>query len=265
MTIRKRIVLIFIILFGAVLSISSQPLSLEWDGTLRRIRVPILMYHYIEELPTDADDIRQGLTISPTLFREHLTYLKSESYTTIDFAALNRALNQGDVLPFNPVILTFDDSYINHYTIAYPILKDFDMAGTFFVITSALDNNRAGYMTWQQVTEMSDMGMEIATHTKNHIDLRQRDNSLLVYEIMGSLESIQAKIPDYSLALAYPMGRYDSATLNLLATTPLQRAVTTQMGIYATTDNHFELPRIRINPDTTVYGLDRLLNGAINN
>ena len=48
------------------------------DGTIRKIRIPILMYHYVSPLPPDTDDIREGLTISPELFRSHIEFLKQE-------------------------------------------------------------------------------------------------------------------------------------------------------------------------------------------
>lgn len=231
-----------------------------WDGTLRRVRVPVLMYHYIDDLPANADDIRRGLTVAPDLFAAHLDYLRTEAYQTINFATLETALMTGTALPARPVILTFDDSYENHYTTAFPLLQQHAMIGTFYVITAALDENRIGYMTWPQAAQMAQAGMEIASHTKNHPDLRNRTYEYLVYEILGSMESIHAYTGQMPVSFAYPVGRYDVNTLAAIGTMPPLRAVTTQPGIYVTTDNRYELPRLRMNPDTSVYGLSQLLN-----
>lgn len=261
----RRIVLTLLVML--VLGMNTSPVPVQaaslhgadWDGTLRRIRMPILMYHYVEHLPADADDLRRGLTVSPELFAAQLDSLHDQGYVTIHFDALNAALMMGTPLPALPIILTFDDSYAGHYTTVYPLLQQRDMTGTFFLITAALDENRVGYMTWPQAQEMAQAGMEMASHTKNHPDLRNRDYDFLVYEMMGSMESIRAFTGQLPVAFAYPMGRYDAATLAVMQTLPPLRAVTVQNGIYATTDNAYELPRIRMTPDTSVYALSRLL------
>jgi hypothetical protein len=57
----------------------------------------------------------------------------------------------------------------------------------------------------------------------------------------------------------FPGGRYDDLTLTVLRTMPVWRAVTTQNGVFHTTDNTLELPRLRITNDTGVAGLAMLL------
>lgn len=230
------------------------------DGTMRRIYTPILMYHYISELPVDADDIRVGLTVTPQQFYEHINYLNVTHHQTITMADLDEALRYGTSLPENPIILTFDDGYIDHYVTAAPILNQFGLTGTFFVITSFADNNRAGYMSWEQIEDLHNQGMEIEPHTKNHADLTNRDFDFLVYEVMGSVESIEQHIGTTSTTLAYPIGRYDQTTLAFMETTPLLRSVTTMPGAYHTSDNYYEMTRIRITPETGVPGLAQLLN-----
>jgi peptidoglycan/xylan/chitin deacetylase (PgdA/CDA1 family) len=230
------------------------------DGTLRRIPVPILMYHYVSPLPPNADNIRIGLTLDPTIFRQHIQYLYDEGYTGISLYEMNDALENGTTLAPKSIILTFDDGYIDHYTTVFPILQEFGFTGTFFIVTAFIDNNLPGYMNWQQITEMANAGMSLEAHTKNHADLRNRDYDFLVYEIMGSFESIEAHTGIESRMFAYPVGHYDDTTLIVLDSTPALGAVTTQIGLYHTTDNYLEIPRMRINNDTTVSGLAYLLN-----
>jgi len=229
------------------------------DGILRRIHAPILMYHYIEDLPADADEIRTDLTVSPALFKDHLSYLAENDYETITFTDLHRALTHGATLPNKPVILTFDDGYDNHFTQAYPALAEFGFTGTFFVITGFLDDQRHGYMTWQQAKEMAAAGMTIASHTKTHPDLRQRSYDYLTYQILGSMESITAHTGIPPIVFSYPMGRYDHTVLSVIAQTRLLHAVTTQPGSLVTTDNQFEIPRLRIHNTTGTAELARLL------
>jgi peptidoglycan/xylan/chitin deacetylase (PgdA/CDA1 family) len=229
------------------------------DGTLRRIQVPILMYHYVSELPPDADVYRVDLTILPEMFRAHMQYLHESGYTTISLDDLDNALLYGAPLPPRPVILTFDDGYIDHYTHVLPILREFGFTGTFFIITGRADSGDPAYMNWTQVAEMAAAGMTIGSHTKNHPDLRNRDYDFLVYELLGSMESLEAHTGQPVTTFSYPAGRYDDAALAVLRTLPIRRAVTTHSGVFQTTDNRLELPRLRISGDTGVSGLAYLL------
>lgn len=232
-----------------------------WDGTLRRIRVPILMYHYVSSLPSDADPYRRDLTITTDLFRAHLAYLKQQGYETLSLYQLDEALTNGTPLPAKPVILSFDDGYIDHYVNVFPLLKEYGFSGTFFVITALADANRSDYLNWRQVREMADAGMSMESHTKDHVDLRGRDYDLLVYQLLGSLESLDTYTGRTVHMLSYPIGHYDDAALNVVRQLPIWRAVTTERGMFHTTDNRLEVPRVRIHGNTGVGGLASLLNG----
>lgn len=241
-------------------TVGSAGTQTEGDGTLRRIRVPILMYHYVGPLPPGADQYRVNLTISTDLFRAHLQYLADEGYTTISLADLERALREGAELPERPVILTFDDGHIDHYTNVFPALQEFGQSGTFFLISGRVDAQDPAYISWEQAREMAEAGMSMQAHTKHHPDLRERDTDFLTYEIIGSVESIAAHTGQMPRFFAFPGGRYDDTVLALLDTTDIQRAVTTEFGNLHTTDNTLLLPRLRVSNDTTVSGLAYLLS-----
>lgn len=234
----------------------------ERDGTLRRIHVPVLMYHYVGDLPEDSDIYRTDLTLDPGVFRGHLEYLRDENYTTISLYDLYDALVYGRELPPRPIVLTFDDGHIDHYENVFPLLREFDFTGTFFIITQTADEANVDYVTWAQIQEMAAAGMSMESHTKTHIDLRDRDHDRLVYEILGSIESLRAHTGQPTRMFAYPAGRYDENTLAVLGQAGVQIALTTQYGAYHTSDNLLELPRLRISRDTGVPGLDHLLRSS---
>jgi peptidoglycan/xylan/chitin deacetylase (PgdA/CDA1 family) len=241
---------------ASALSVQIAP---GWDGTLRRIRVPVLMYHYVGDLPTNADRIRTDLTVSSSLFRAHLQYLQTQRFTPISLYQLEAALQQGAPLPIRPIVLTFDDGYIDHYSNVFPALQSLGYTGTFFIITSRPDANDSRYISWAQIREMSANGMSMEAHTKNHAELDQRDYDFLVYEMLGSMQSLEAYTGVMSHMFAYPVGRYDETTLQVAAQLPIWRAFTTELGSFHTTDNRFEMGRIRIHNTTTVGQLEFLL------
>jgi len=262
---RKTIIATIITLIILTLNLSAQEHSNIWDaiegdGTLRRIRVPVLMYHYIDELPPDADAIRRGLTLHPDIFRQHIEYLAENGYTTISLYEIDAALENGTSLPENPVVLTFDDGYIDAYTEVFPVLQAHEMTGTFFIITQFADDSLPGYMNWEQITEMANAGMSMEGHTKTHATLNERDYDFMVFQVMGSLESLEVHTGIVPRMFSYPVGRYDENTLRFMDSTPIERAVTTEIGTIHTTDNRYQMPRMRITNETGVAGLAYLLN-----
>lgn len=257
----RRVVAALFILIAVAGNVSAQSQAQDatGDGTLRRIRVPILMYHYVSPLPEDADDIRIGLTVAPETFRAQMERLRTEGFQTISLYDLHEALMWGRPLPAQPIILTFDDGYIDHYTTVFPILEEFEYTGTFFIITGRQDAGDPAYMSWEQIAEMAAAGMSMEPHTKTHRDLREREHSLLVYEMLGSRESLTAHADTVGRMLAYPVGRYDDLTLSVAAELDFARAVTTEPGALHTTDNRLQVTRLRINPDTGAAGLIQLI------
>jgi peptidoglycan/xylan/chitin deacetylase (PgdA/CDA1 family) len=254
MTMRNKIAVIMILCLLSIVTTA--------DGTIRRIRVPILMYHYVSPLPPDADSIREGLTLSPEFFEQHMEYLSEEGYTTISLYEINEALENGSQLPSKPIILTFDDSYTDHYNYVFPILKEHDFIGTFFVITQFTDDGNPNHLTWEQIEEMSQAGMNMESHTKTHNTLIDRSYDFLVWEIIGSIESLESHTGMRPEVFSYPVGKYDDTTLNFLETTTIKRAVTTEYGTYHTLHDAILSPRLRITSNMGVSGLKNLLQSA---
>lgn len=233
-----------------------------WDGTLRQVRVPVLMYHYVSPLPEDADAIREGLTVDVETFAGHVAYLDEAGYTPISLYDLHAALQIGTALPEKPVILTFDDGHLDHYTNVFPILQEYGFTATFFIITARADANDPEYMTWEQISEMAAAGMSMEPHTKNHLALHERGHDFLVYEMLGSIESLKAHTGIMPRMFSYPAGRYDEMTLQVAEELGIWLAVTTLPGMDHTTDGPLELRRVRVNGDTGVPGLAYLLRGT---
>ena len=89
--------------------------------------------------------------------REQLQTIKDNGYTTLTMSELNDYLFKNKPIPEKSVIITFDDGYRDNYTNAFPILKEFNMNATIFVISSYI--NRDLYLTSDEIKEMSDYGI----------------------------------------------------------------------------------------------------------
>ncbi|HMN28169.1 MAG TPA: polysaccharide deacetylase family protein, partial [Caldilineaceae bacterium] len=229
------------------------------DGAVRTAQVPILMYHYLSEPPADADIYRRDLSVTPALFAEHLARIKSEGYTTISLYDLVAYLNQGAPLPPKPVILTFDDGYRDNYENAFPLLVAHEMKATFFIVTDFIDAQRPEYLSWEMVRAMYAAGMSIESHGRNHVSLRGKDSDYLVWQALGSMETIQYELGVRPRFVSYPAGEYDDLTLEIFQQANYWGGVTTVQGATHTSDNLFELRRVRIHGTTSADELARLL------
>ena len=161
------------------------------DGTVRTVNVPILMYHYLSVPPAGADIYRQDLSVAPDLFAAQLDALMEAGYNTISLYALQDHLMLGTPLPPNPVVITFDDGYRDNYENALPPLAERNMTATFFVVTDFMDEERPNYLTWEMARAMQDAGMDIESHGRNHVTLAGQDVDYLVWQALGSSETIE--------------------------------------------------------------------------
>jgi Predicted xylanase/chitin deacetylase len=89
----------------------------------------IVMYHYVRELECSTYPAIKGMPLSK--FREQLTYLKRR-HQPVTMAEVVHSQQNGDALPHNAVLLTFDDGYRDHIDNAFPLLHDLGIQGSFF-------------------------------------------------------------------------------------------------------------------------------------
>ncbi len=224
-------------------------------------QVPILMYHYVSELPLNPDIYRLDLTVLPEDFIAQLQYLADAGYHTITLTDLYMHLTQGVPLPEKPIVLTFDDGYRDAYEVVFPLLLDYGFTGTFFVLATPTHFESPDYMTWAQMKEMSDAGMEIQSHGRDHVDLRGRSYDYLVYQTLGIQEAIQYHTGRLPRFFCYPSGRYDDNLISVLESAGYWGAVTTEWGQTHTREGLFEMPRLRVRGNDTLESfVDRLEN-----
>ena len=218
----------------------------------RVAHVPILMYHYISTPPANADRYRLDLSVSPENFEAQLNYLAENGYKTISLYDLHANLSSGAPLPPKPIVLTFDDGYRDAYIQAFPLLRKYGMVGTFFVVSDFANSDNPGYMRWPEIQEMSNAGMSIESHSRSHIDLRNRDYQKLGWETLGPLEAIEHYTGKRPRFFCYPFGRYDANVIKVLRTEYMLGAVTTAHGSTHKLKDAFEWDRVRIHGDTTL-------------
>jgi peptidoglycan/xylan/chitin deacetylase (PgdA/CDA1 family) len=217
-----------------------------WDYVPRRIHVPILMYHYISTPPAKGDRWIKDLAVTAENFQAQLQSLKDQGYTSITPDELIAALWHGQTLPAKPIMFTFDDGYVDAYANAFPILRQFGYTGVFFVVTDWLDQNKAGYLTWDMARAMVQGGMYVEDHSRNHEDFRHRPHDWYKDEINGSIQAIESHTGVRPRFFCYPFGGYDNVAIRELQAAGIEAAFTENDSRYEYASNTMRLPRVRI-------------------
>lgn len=221
---------------------SAQTIPQSWG---KSVTVPILTYHYIALNPDPADKTRDNLSVHPDIFDDQLSVLASHGYQTITLDTLYAAIKGQATLPAKPVILTFDDGYIDFYTNAYPILKKYGFHATSFIPTGLMDQGY--YLHWDQIKEMSNSGLiSFEAHSVTHPNLVSLSSVSLQNELSESKKVLESKLGKTINFIAYPYGISNEYTWNAAKSAGYLGAVGTWYGTQESEGIIYDLPRIKI-------------------
>lgn len=200
--------------------------------------VPILMYHSINRAP------ESNLEIPPQVFQAEMEHLMNSGYSAISFVDLQK-WKRGEPIPDKPILITFDDGYLDNYTLAYPILKKLRIKATLFVVTDLV--GKTNYLNWDQLQEMDQSGwIEIGAHTRHHVDLTKQTKAVLEKEVLGSKRILEERLGHGTLAFAYPSGRYNDIVVEAVQRAGFEFSVTTKPGYAEKEQGFWTLHRIRV-------------------
>lgn len=208
------------------------------------VRVPILMYHYVEYVKDKNDTFRQKLNITPDVFASQIETLKEADYTFVNAREVGDALLGKIKLPKKPIVLSFDDGYMDFYTDVFPILKKENVKVVEYVISDFL--NRPNFMFSFQVQEIAKSPLvEIGAHTVNHVWLKGSSRQTAQHQIEQSKKDLEdiIKAPVYSFA--YPFGVFDEQAIDLVKSAGYTNAVSTVPGVEHTNNSQYFLYRLR--------------------
>lgn len=232
---------------------ASQQETSTWTKQDQPVKLPILMYHAVHVMAAEEAD-NANLILDPVTFEAQIKAMVEAGYYFLSPEEAYKALTENSLPQKKVVWLTFDDSLIDFYTIAYPILQKYGVKATNNVITSYTEEGRAGNLTVEQMLEMKAQGMSFQSHSASHPDLEYADSDRQVAELTDSKSFLDTTLKQDTMTLAYPAGRYSDA---LLALTQQQYklGLTTKEGIASADNGLLTLNRIRILPTTTANSL----------
>jgi peptidoglycan/xylan/chitin deacetylase (PgdA/CDA1 family) len=199
----------------------------------------ILTYHSID---------KSGSVISttPELFRAQIQTLRAANTPICRLAEIHRRPGS--------VAITFDDGFENFREHALPILVEYKIPATVFVVSGycGRDNGwpsqsaqapRLRLMDWDGLNEISAAGCEIGAHTVTHPDLTTLTAAQAERELLESREEIQQRTAHPVHSFAFPYGAVDGQIAQI-AGAYFERACGTRLDFVTKASDDIQLPRI---------------------
>jgi peptidoglycan/xylan/chitin deacetylase (PgdA/CDA1 family) len=177
------------------------------------IRVPILYYHRVE------DHLPPASGVSPQAFAAQMEYLRKKKYQSISFEQLGDYFIEGRPLPSRPVIISFDDGYVDNFTRAYPILKKNGFRATIFLVSDYIGQRSewagctgedvAPLMSREQLLILIKEGFELGGHTRRHTDLTAISPEEARREVEAGKQDLENLLQRPVRSFAYPFGNFN--------------------------------------------------------
>lgn len=217
--------------------------------------VSVLMYHMI------GDEQGNAAVMTEANLRIQMNYLRDHGYHPITMQELYDYVTKGAPLPEKPVCITFDDGYLDSYTIVYPLMKEYGFPWTLFLITDDVGKpyNR---MTWDQLKEMANShAVTIASHTLSHPKLHNlATRAEKEKEIVEANKALKYQLGIDNVWLAYPYGDYDDEVIDICKKAGIKMAVTTDAGRVHVGSFPYDLKRAYIGNDISLARFSERLN-----
>lgn len=228
---------------------------------------PILMYHSIS---SNASRRFRPFTVRPERFKEHVQYIRDEGFSALTVSELIRMRAAGpDASPENAIVLTFDDGFADFHETALPILTQYGLTATLYVVSGHLGGtshwlDRAGagsrpLMSWSQLSEIVKSRIEIGAHTVSHPALDTLSLGRAKEEIVSSKRHLEDGLGVEVKSFAYPYGYYSKAVRDLVVSAGYTSACAVRYATSSSDDDRFALCRHIVRHDADISHLGSLL------
>jgi len=198
-----------------------------------------------------VDNVRYpGTEITPAVFEAQMNELKNRGIAVIGIQDL-LAWKRGEKnIPPRCAVITFDDGWKSQYEVAWPIMKKFGYPFAMFIYTEGVRGGSLGggeAITWEQLADMRDNGVDIEAHSATHQDLREGHTIMLAStggkrtkttltgpqyeqwmqnEVVGSKQLLEQRLGIKVNCFAVPFGNYNEHVKELLRNAGYQAILT---------------------------------------
>ena len=153
----------------------------------------------------------KGYEVTPEAFAQQMQILADSGYQTILPDQLYDYLIHGAPLPPKPLMISFDDTDLEQFTIGEAEMKKHQFKGMYFIMTISIGRPR--YMSKEQIKQLADDGNVICCHTWDHhmvTKYQGADWDIQLVKPQQKLEEISGQKIHY---FAYPFGLWNQAAI----------------------------------------------------
>ena len=195
-------------------------------------------------------------SVSERAFREQMEFLISNNAEFVTMEELIKHFEEGE-FPERCVWINFDDMDQTIYDNAYPILKEYNIPATGFVITGEVGNtdfNNLELINKENLDEMEESGLwEFGSHT-NKLHHLEGNNSVMLSEssnvvkedLSTSLKYIEENFNTEDSVLAYPYGQANDMVNNIMNDIGIDYGFTLEEEVITEDSNPHYLPRVLV-------------------
>ncbi len=201
----------------------------------------ILMYHRFGESAHPSTNIRLDQ------FEAHLEELQTGGYTVLSVPEIIDAIHSGQPLPDRTVGITIDDAYLSVYTEAWPRLRLAGFPFTLFVATDAIDRKYANYMSWDQIRDLRDKGVNIGSQTASHLHMPANREARNKEDLRLSNERFQRELGETPPIFAYPFGEASTRIQEIVKDAGFANAFGQHSGALHSSSDRYYMPRFALN------------------
>jgi peptidoglycan/xylan/chitin deacetylase (PgdA/CDA1 family) len=225
-------------------------------------RVVYLMYHEIELVGQTTCETEPGYTryvVSEQEFRRQMSWLEAEGFQGVSVAEALKLTRWNDNSDRRPIVITFDDGSETDLIAAAPALKQSGFNATFYVIAGRL--GKRGYLSEQQLRELSDEGFEIGCHSMTHRYLSELNENGLRVEVVEAKKRIEQIIGRRVASFSCPGGRWSAQVARVAREAGYDSLATSRTGANPCSADLFRLSRIAMMRGTSMTDYERLCRG----
>ena len=213
----------------------------------------VLMYHYFFD-DTNDEIAPNSNYMSTSSFEEQLKFLKDNDYYYPTWDEVADFVDGKIDLPEKSVVITMDDGDSSVFELALPLLEKYEIPATAFIITGSIDG--------EYLKKYSNSILDLQSHTDDmhreggNIGHGGIFTALSLEESTNDLKKSIEKLGGNSGALAYPYGDCTEKTKEAVKNAGFKVAFTTVNEKIKPGMDKYELPRVRMFTDITLYGFE---------
>lgn len=229
--------------------------------------IPVLMYHKIPDAPLAT---KHQIYVTKEKFEKHLAYFSKRGLTPITFADYlqyasgERPLSE---FPARPIILTFDDGYLDNYTNLLPLMRQYGYRGVLYLlgddevrynrwdVEADPTEPRSDIMSLAQKRAFVAAGWEIGAHTMRHPRLSTLPLAGAAAEIAQSKVALEAALQTNIVSFAYPFGDLNEEVKNAVRAAGFALGVATDTGGMSIEEDRMQVFRVNMFPNESTSSL----------